>query len=377
MQETKRFHALDSFRGICALSVVAFHLHIVDSFTEIDFFRNADLFVELFFVLSGFVLAHSYGEAKDLEFRRFFISRSFRLIPLHVFMLGIFLILETLKLLAYRKGFVFNNPPFTGSFSPLEIIPNLLLVQSWTWLTDSLSFNFPSWSISIEYYTYMIFAATVIFTNRNRKFIWFAISITAFMLIYSQAAYLTSFSLRGLSCFFAGALSYTAFLAVKNNLRVRPGLLTLLEIVLLGLIAVTMSTNFEQKNIALSALFCCTVVVFAFDGGWISKKLQWKPITFIGKLSYSIYLTHAAILFCILSSLMVLQKFTGIDITPMIDGRRYIDFRNPHINNLVAVSVLILVIGFSALTQKYIEEKFQALGKKIINEKNKQAILAQ
>ena len=64
----KRFEALDAFRGLCALSVVVFHMHLVGSITELNFFRGSTIFVEFFFILSGFVLAHGYGFKKKYWF---------------------------------------------------------------------------------------------------------------------------------------------------------------------------------------------------------------------------------------------------------------------------------------------------------------------
>ena len=92
----KRFLALDGFRGLCALSIVVVHLHVLNSVGELRFFRNANLFVEFFFVLSGFVFFHSYEskvfDKKSLD--KFIISKTFRLFPLHIFMLGIFIFIE-------------------------------------------------------------------------------------------------------------------------------------------------------------------------------------------------------------------------------------------------------------------------------------------
>ena len=63
----RRFEVLDAFRGICAVAVVIFHMHLVGSITELSFFRGSSIFVEFFFVLSGFVLAHGYAYKKTLS----------------------------------------------------------------------------------------------------------------------------------------------------------------------------------------------------------------------------------------------------------------------------------------------------------------------
>ena len=79
----KRFEVLDSFRGIFAICVVFFHARYLGSVTETDFFRGSSTFVDFFFILSGFVLTHSYAYNENLKFKMFFISRTFRLFPLH------------------------------------------------------------------------------------------------------------------------------------------------------------------------------------------------------------------------------------------------------------------------------------------------------
>ncbi len=369
MQESRRFYALDSFRGICALSVVVYHLHVIGVFSELGFFRNADLFVEFFFVLSGFVLAHTYGAKKSIDFGGFFISRTFRLFPLHLAMLAIFIALEFGKWMAYQKGFAFNNEPFTGAYAPSEIIPNLLLLQSWIPQAQSLSFNYPAWSISVEYYMYMIFAVILLFAFRYKKLLWGAISGLGFVLIFMQSGFLTEPVQRGLSCFFAGALSYSVFNLIKENVKPAFLWMTTLEVVSMVLVVVVVAFGFEYQSIAASVLFCFVVVLFAFDAGGVSKLLKGRVFVYLGKLSYSIYLTHAAILFCLVSALMVVQKLSGMNVVPMVDGQRYIDLGGFLANTLLVVLVLGTVVAFSVLTHKYIEVRGQNFGKLIANKR--------
>ncbi|MFS2158176.1 acyltransferase family protein [Pseudomonas sp. Pseusp122] len=366
MQDVRRFHALDSLRGICAIAVVLYHTHLVGSITDWTFFANADLFVEFFFVLSGFVMAHAYGSKRHLDFSHFLVSRTFRLLPLHAFMLAVFIALEFLKFAAYKQGFGFNQTPFTGMYAPSQILPNLLLLQSWTHLTENLSFNTPAWSISIEYWTYMVFAATMLVASAGRYLLWTVIALAGFALLYGQADVLTVYAQKGLGCFFAGALGYAFF----NRLRhwIAPGfaLLTVLEALAAIAIWAVLTSELQQKVLAASAVFCVTIVLFAFDGGVLSRVLKHEFFARLGRLSYSIYLTHLAVLFFVISAFMVVQKKTGADVAPMLGDIRYLDTGHVWLNNLMVVVILLVVVTISSATYHYVELKGQALGKQLL-----------
>ncbi len=115
MIKNTRFYVLDSFRGVFALCVVVFHLNIIGSISELKFFSGSSLFVQFFFVLSGFVLTHGYANKNDYNFKSFIVSRTWRLYPLHLTMLIVFIIFETAKFIAFKYGVQFNYKPFTGA----------------------------------------------------------------------------------------------------------------------------------------------------------------------------------------------------------------------------------------------------------------------
>ena len=135
----QRYLVLDSFRGLCAIFVVVFHMRVLNSITEFSFFKGSDLFVNFFFVLSGFVMSHAYIKRSNITFTGYISSRFRRLYPLYFFMLIVFIGLEFAKYIAYTKmGITLNAVPFTGKAAPDEIIPNLLMIQAWTKFTEHL-----------------------------------------------------------------------------------------------------------------------------------------------------------------------------------------------------------------------------------------------
>lgn len=370
--EQNRFEVLDSFRGICAICVVFFHMTIINGISTLPFFRGSNVFVEFFFVLSGFVLAHGFAYKQDLSFKKYMIARFFRIYPLHIFTLAAMIVLELGKLVAEKHGVSFQIHSFTITKDVSEILPNLFLVQAWTPLTQNESFNGPAWSISIEFYTYILFFFTLMLSWRLRIATWFCISATAFLLIIYNPTFITSNALRGLSCFFLGALSYSLIRRMydKINIDRLDSVFIVLEIATIILIYMLITSNLEHKSIMLSIMFAACISVFSLQRGIASKILSTKPFVLAGKLSYSIYMTHAAILLVITSIFIVAQKITEIELTKIINGSRVIDAGNSLMNTTLALSTIMIVLIVSALTYKYVESPFIKIGKNLQNKFN-------
>jgi len=102
----ERYVVLDSWRGICAILVALFHFPLLWHFQSTSFVRGCWLFVDFFFVLSGFVIAHAYAgklsTRKDLV--AFVIRRFGRLWPLHFALLMFVLGAALIKFIARGMG---------------------------------------------------------------------------------------------------------------------------------------------------------------------------------------------------------------------------------------------------------------------------------
>jgi peptidoglycan/LPS O-acetylase OafA/YrhL len=378
MKAAQRFITLDSFRGVCAVLVVFCNLHVVGAFILLPFFRRDDLLLNFFLVLSGFVLAHAYGMKPTFSFKSFLIARVFRLYPLHLLMLAVFLIFELIRWSAYNKGFYLNNVPFTGQFAPAQILPNLLLVQAWTSLSDGLSFNHPAWAVSIEFSVCLLFCALCLFSLRNRFLIFGCVSLAALGLILDGNELLLEPMLVGVMCFFAGNLTYLLYLKIHE--RFAPGrlIMTLLECAMLFATYWMLMNELPYRSAAGGVLFCGLVLVFAFEGGMVSDMLKARFFMLLGRLSYAIYMTHAALLFCLSMVFIVAQKVTGLNLAPMINGQRFIDTGSVLGNNLLVLGVAVAAVALAALAHHCIEVKGIAMGKRLANRsaKDKPVVVA-
>lgn len=371
----KRFVVLDSFRGICAVAVVLFHTQILLSFAELSFFRHADLFVEFFFVLSGFVMFHAYGN-RDFNadvLRRFVISRTFRLYPLHLVMLLVFIGLEFGKRWAEHHGFSFNDAAFTGKTAPSEILPNALLLQSWIGDFNSLSFNTPAWSISVEYYLYMLLGLVLLLMPRYGGQVLALATLVSFVALYVELDVIKPFIWRGASCFFAGALTYRLYQRLEPVIaRVDDRLFfTGLELLCLLLVYRTLTHETSHQGIVASLLFCAVVLVFAGERGAVSQLLQKRSFARLGELSFSIYLTHAAVLFAFTSAAVVVSKLTGNAYTLILQQpdsdqiMRYISTGSVLVDDLLTLLEVGMVLAISSLTYHYVELKGIEVGRRL------------
>lgn len=371
--KAERFIVLDSFRGLCALSVVLFHVHVPNSLTEWAFFRNSHLFVEFFFVLSGFVLFHTYKKLSRFDdFKQFIVKRLFRLYPLHIFMLAIFILFEFGKGFAEMKGFSFNGHAFSGSNSPHEIIPNIFLLQAWLNNADALSFNGPSWSISAEMYVYVLFALIIILSRKFGIYIFASIAAFAFFNLISETDLYKMTALRVCSCFFLGTLTYCAHSRIASRCFSRTTLTLLESLVVLG-IFIILSADIKNQGVIASIWFSIVIVIFSFEGGLISSFLKQKYFAILGKLSYSIYMIHLAVIFVLVSSALILSRFTLSNFAPMLkDPRsgemiRYVSAGSPLANNLLVLAVLVVIVMLAQLSWRYIELRGITLGQKILS----------
>jgi peptidoglycan/LPS O-acetylase OafA/YrhL len=358
----KRFEVLDAFRGLCAISVVVFHMNLVGSLTETQFIRGSSIFVEFFFVLSGFVLAHGYAYRSHLNFVDLMASRFFRLYPLHIFMFFVIFLLEIGKFIAFKYGgYLFNSLPFTGACSLSEAIPNILLLQSWTRFSNPLSFNYPSWSISIEFYLYALFFCSVILLKNFKEIAWLALFTTALFLNGIESRLLTSSVLRGVPCFFGGAFTYWLFCKGIDKIKIQKPLGTFLESFSLLIVVACVRLRFKHYSLTLTVIFMVVVFLFALETGFISRILRLTFFQLLGKVSYSVYMCHSAVIFFVTSVAVIIQKKFGWSCAPIVDGSRTLDFGGPAINNAVIFVTCLIIVGISIVTYNFIEVPGQKL----------------
>ncbi len=155
--KARQIDSLTSLRGIAAWWVVVFHFrdHIWPAGSYWSHLASYGyLAVDLFFIMSGFVIQLRYGEMFERlsfpKFGDFIITRLARIYPLHLFMCIVYL----LNPLAIH--FFSHSGEITARYDPTQYVLGLFLVQAWGFL-PGYGWNVPSWSISVEFAAYLLF----------------------------------------------------------------------------------------------------------------------------------------------------------------------------------------------------------------------------
>jgi peptidoglycan/LPS O-acetylase OafA/YrhL len=322
--ETKKMHfrVLDSWRGVAALLVALFHLNLYSSIYSLDFIRNAYLFVDFFFVLSGFVITYSYAHRLETfdDLGSFAIRRVGRLWPLHAVVLLAFVAAESAKAALAARGASFYLPPFTGTNSLNTIPMNLVFGQSFGFV-EHLTWNPPSWSICAEFWTYLVFAVVLVLSSTRLARFGFAATGLIVVILAGSVSILVLFGQHGIDAsydlgfvrclygFLVGHLTYRLFRAASNaKFDAR-----LLEWAMLVLIVTYVSlAGRTEYSFFAPLVFAAAVFVFAFEAGPVSRLMSNKVNDWLGKVSYSIYMWQAFIIFNFVDRpVSIVEKMTG------------------------------------------------------------------
>lgn len=293
-----RLRQLDSLRGVFATLVVLYHFYYEDFFLADNFLvRESYLFVDFFFVLSGFVLSLNY--AKDRfnagNFKSFMGKRFRRLYPLLLFTVGISFACEFVMNVFFAQ---YLNNPRTVSSLLMRTLDSLAFMNSTPVFGTDAGMNYPSWSISAEMISYGIFGLVMFLSGKMRK-IGFTVLIllcVAFMVFRNDYPFQGDYGfIRGLYCFSFGYFVYELFRVRKaNTTKWEIPFLVVLTLALYG------SNHYAQDyplyNLIQPFLFGTGIYIFAISEGVISRVLNTKLFLNLGKWSYSIYLNHSVIL---------------------------------------------------------------------------------
>lgn len=300
----ERLAPLDALRGLAAVGVSVFshYQHFGGDKAKYPLnnllaahwvYENAWLFVDLFFVLSGVVLTYRYLEpiaSGALAGRRFLNLRISRLYPLHVAALLVCAAVEWTCLARHEPTIIYQGNNDLYHFT-------LQLLYLHTFFEHGWSFNEPSWSVSGEVLAYVLF---FVYARRGRdRYVWLAVGMVVLGIALQSPGWnlpiLNSQLGRALVGFFLGSLGFMAMRALDR--RGQGAMFGWVCLAVLAVICVLASLIGFHELIGSTplpnALAVFPLVVFAsLRVPPLARVLSLRPLTFLGDISYAVYLIH-------------------------------------------------------------------------------------
>jgi peptidoglycan/LPS O-acetylase OafA/YrhL len=299
--------ALFGIRILAALWVVVEHFRLV-MFGLFPETRGAHLFVEagylgveVFFVLSGFIISHNYAE-RFREFnwpnyRRFLVNRFARLYPVHL------VTLVAVAAMVIGAGMLGLKLTSDGKYEAPSFFMNVLMLQA---VPPAEAWNSPAWSISAEAGAYATFPLLALAVMRVRSRAALLVLTAGGLAVTIVGQFILegtgSFSPTGYASIWfriAGEFAAGCFLWRFWSLFVKPGRKydTLAVLAVAGVIAVlAASGGIGAGNFLALPFFALFVLACASATGPVSAFLSARWMIYGGKISYSLYMVHFLVL---------------------------------------------------------------------------------
>ncbi|MEO6131330.1 MAG: acyltransferase, partial [Saprospiraceae bacterium] len=361
---------LTALRGIAAILVVVFHSNeIVAKFISSEqtfWFRKLYLMVDLFFILSGFIMCYVYETYfnNSTESRKtigFLKARLARIYPLHVVTLAL-LVLAVAITFSLGKN-IYYDDFVRVLYNPKAIITNFFLLQS-AHIHNMFTWNVPSWSISAEWLAYLVFPFLV------KPFSKFSISQTILTIVFIFTLYAglvfyiapnrvpmfpflsTAADLdltydwgfaRGILGFILGMGVYRLFMnnVFKNTLGN--------GMVLLGIVILySIYMHFNLTDFGAPLFFSIILLSAAYGSKNINAFFDIVPLQKLGLWSYSIYMWHVVFIFTVFEI-----QYWLLTKPPVPGPSTYFGITNPLVLLFLFI-VITIIIG--ALSYRFIEK---------------------
>lgn len=292
---------IDGIRAIAVILVFLFHL-------APDFFKNGYIGVDVFFVISGFVITQAlhlkYIETGEVSIVDFYSNRIRRLYPALVTMV------VSVFILTVFFGFLWDGNLLIKSalFSLIGASNLYFLSRGEQYFNhDLVNPFFHTWSLGVEEQFYFIYPFLLIFLYKTFKRIKlvekvaplfvFSILFLSFVFSMLEVKILSDFY-SPIGRFWEILLGCLAFFLLRIFLPVIPQLLFSFSGITLLLCGVLLDVHTKSISVLLATVGTFLILLGLYRRrGVFGAFLELKPIIFIGKISYSLYLWHIPVIY--------------------------------------------------------------------------------
>lgn len=365
MNQPGYLSTLTPLRGIAALFVVVHHAQAfgspVAALTTTHFVFQSWLWVDFFFVLSGFVLYHVYGNlfsrsVTKKQFWGYMSARFARVYPLHFFTL----VWATGMAVVIRHEASSIDPLLATMFSYWAFPASLFLVQAFH-LFPIPPLNTPAWSLSTEWWVYVLFPALAYglrASSASGKWLILLGTLALYVLLMYYVAPVFSIVhkvtmnvmtdwgfFRCLVGFVIGMLCYEVYTGQVGRRWVGSGLFFVVVFA-----ATLLTMHLGMNDLLTIGLFPCVILSAAYQSGWVKRILNVSIFQRLGDWSFSIYMVHVPIIYIFF--IPALQKNPDL-LARFVPGGP----ANPNYahGQQMAVIVVVLTLIVAAFTYRFIE----------------------
>ncbi len=293
----KDIRALTGVRGVAAVIIALYHFGYVHLYSGgtlsyIDI-PHAYLAVDLFFMLSGFVIAHVYRDAFVTapwsDFREFLIKRVARLYPAYLAILGLYLVKIALGL----------SGETLGRFSPYDYVGNLLMLTGWGLHIHPIIGV--SWAASAELGSYLLAPVLIAFIVRGSvgsAIVGVAVALAAVTAIDMAGAGASGpLDVVSGSSFLPLVRAIAGFALGQAMYRLAAPLQRLPmayqdALVVLNVLAIAAAAALTNDDLPVYLLLVPLVAILSCDGRAAQLLFGNRLVYHLGIISYSIYLLH-------------------------------------------------------------------------------------
>lgn len=251
--------------------------------------RGGYMAVTTFFVLSGFVLARTYGATQwdGRSLWRYLVGRFARVYPVYLLSLAI-----------VSPFIVIAKEPSKGWL----VAMHLALIQGWFVGRYHVAWNVPARTLSVEMFFYLMFPMLIVVLRKAGWWKTLAAAAVACVLTRVFWALGVSDNLKPvihLADFLMGIAASNIFdlLSSREN---RPAGNWLYVPGVLGVATLIAYANWLpgwlDLNTAIRPLNAMLLIGFGLGGGWIARALSTGTLVYLGKSSYAMYILHIPIL---------------------------------------------------------------------------------
>jgi peptidoglycan/LPS O-acetylase OafA/YrhL len=293
--------ALTGVRAFAALMVLALHAgqNFPNWLTNGVLANYGYLGVDLFFILSGFVIAHVYlydlVPVRVRSLRVFFWHRFVRLFPAHATVL--LLLMGTIAV-ARSTGVELNEQQ---SWNYRDLPWHFLMVHAWG-TTDVAGWNAPSWSISAEWFAYLLFptvAAGVLALPRGAGLTVAIVALLIAAVLFHSLNWAIEWAWLGAPALLRVASEFICGVLIFRIIRIDIAGLSpwRSDILAFGALAGFVAGAFLINNdFVLIALLAILIAGVSGQGVLVRAVFGCRPVVWLGEISYSIYVVHFPVL---------------------------------------------------------------------------------